>query len=148
MIRDADRAVRLCVYRHFIDAGRGPSVQEAADALAMSVREVESAYRRLDEGHALVLQPGTVEIWMAMPFSALETTFRVTVGDRSWWANCAWDALGVPAMLGGNAEISTRCGDCDEADTLLVEGGELKTRTGVIHFALPVSQWWDDIGFT
>ena len=36
---------------------------------------------------------------MAMPFSALPTAFRVVVGERSVWANCAWDAFGIAAAL-------------------------------------------------
>jgi hypothetical protein len=33
---------------------------------------------------------------MLNPFSAVETPHRVEAGGRSWFANCAWDALGIP----------------------------------------------------
>jgi hypothetical protein len=36
---------------------------------------------------------------MANPFSAVPTPFLVRSGDRSWYGNCIWDALGIPAML-------------------------------------------------
>ena len=147
-MNELNTAVRLHVYHQFIEAGSAPAVGETAAALGRSVGEVEHAYRRLDEDHALVLTPGTDRIWMAMPFSAVPTPFRVTSGERSWWANCAWDALGIPAMLGKNAHVVTRCAECDEPMTLTVPDGSLVEADGVIHFAVPAARWWDDVGFT
>ncbi|MEO7238488.1 MAG: organomercurial lyase, partial [Gemmatimonadales bacterium] len=43
--------------------------------------------------HVLVLDPATRGLWMAMPFSAVPTSFRVTTPSGEWWANCASDAL-------------------------------------------------------
>lgn len=140
--------IRHHVYRHFIDVGSPPTVEETARALDLAVGEVERAYRRLDEDHALVLTPGALRIWMAMPLSAVSTAFRVRAGEQSWWANCAWDALGIPAMLGRNARVVTTCGDCDEPMTLTVEEGALVETEGVVHFAVPAAKWWDDVGFT
>lgn len=44
-----------------------------------------------------------------MPFSAVPTEFRVLVGDRAMWANCAWDAFGVAAALDADVSFVTRC---------------------------------------
>src|SRR5437667_11759339 len=35
------------------------------------------------------------ELWRAAPFSAVPTAFPVKVGDRSYYGNCIWDALGI-----------------------------------------------------
>jgi hypothetical protein len=147
-VNDVDAEVRLCVYRRFIESGRPPTVQELAGALNLTFEKVEKAYHRLDEGHALVLKPGTLDLWMAMPLSAVPTDFRVSVAGQSWWANCAWDALGIPAMLGRDALIETHCPGCDDPVTFKVINGGLEQDPGVVHFALPVAKWWEDIGFT
>ncbi len=95
-----------------------------------------------------MLDPATRELWMAMPFSATPTQFRVTAGERAWWANCAWDALGISAMLQLPAEITTSCTDCGDPLTVRTTGQALCDPSGVVHFAVPAAAWWDDIGFT
>jgi hypothetical protein len=106
-----------------------------------------AAYRRLAEGHVIVLQPGTTELWMANPLSARPTPFLVTTEHGRFYGNCVWDALGVAAMLDADARIDTDCADCGEAMVLEIVGGELAAE-GVAHFAVPAAHWWDDIGFT
>ena len=105
--------------------------------------------RRLHDAHALVLQPDGTEIRMLNPFSAVATTYRVEAGGRSWFANCAWDALGIPAALHGDGRIDAACPDCAEPLELEVREGEL-VRGGelLVHFVVPARRWWDDIGFT
>src|SRR4051812_6229368 len=90
--------IRLRIYHLFIETGCATSVSEIATQLGYSVAAVEAAYRQMGEEHVLILHPGTLDIWMAMPFSAVPTRYRVTVGERWWYANCAWDALGIPAL--------------------------------------------------
>jgi hypothetical protein len=51
---------------------------------------------------------------MAGPFAAQPTPYRVVAGTRAWWANCAWDMLGIAAMVGEPVDIDARCTDCDE----------------------------------
>ena len=82
-----DSGVRLHVYRHFIETGGPPTAAETAAAVGCTTKEAQRSYRRLHERHVLVLAPGTCEIRMAMPFSGVPTPFRVTVDERSWWAN-------------------------------------------------------------
>jgi len=145
---ERDRAVRLHVYRHFVDHQRPPTAAETAAALQLSGADVEAAYERLARNHVLVLEPGGGAIRMAMPFSAVPTRFRVSASGRTWWANCAWDALGIPAMLGVDATVFTSCPDCDQPIMLPVESGEVRGGGELIHFVVPAAQWWDDIAFT
>jgi hypothetical protein len=146
-VSDLDRGVRLFIYRSFLDAEGPPTVAETAEALGQPAREVEASYRRLHEAHSIVLEPGTLDVWMANPFSARPTSFRVEVAGRSFWGSCVWDALGIPAMLHSDARIETACPDCLEPMSLEVRDGRLHAE-GVAHFAVPASQWWDDIGYT
>jgi hypothetical protein len=109
---------------------------------------VEAAYRRLEAARVLVLAPGTPNVWMASPLSAAPTTFRVSTARGDFWGTCAWDALGVVAMLGDEGTVRTRCPDCNEPMDLRVEGGELRSAEGVAHFVVPARRWWENIAFT
>jgi hypothetical protein len=143
-----DRDVRLAVYRKFVEEGRPPTAPEIAGGLGVAAAEVEASLRRLADGHVLVLAPGTPYIWMANPFSAIPTPFEVLVGDRTYFGNCIWDALGIPACLGADARIRTYCPDCSEPLSLDIRNGTLEASEGVIHFAVPAARWWEDIGST
>jgi DNA-binding transcriptional MocR family regulator len=144
-----DAEVRRHVYGRLAEGAPAPTTEETAAALGIDVDEVERAYRRLHELHALVLRPGTSEIWMAHPFSAVPTDFEVEAADgRRWWANCAWDALGIPVATGADARAHTCCADCGERIELEVRGGELVPAEAVTLFVVPAARWWDDIGFT
>jgi hypothetical protein len=143
-----DRDVRLFVYRHFVEAGAPPTAEQTAEALGSSLEEVEASFRRLEAGRVLVFAPGTLDIWMANPFSAFPTPFWVETPRGAWWGTCIWDALGIPAMLDADATISTSCADCSEALELRVENGSLEPVDGVAHFAVPARRWWENIGYT
>ena len=145
---DLDREVRLSVYRHFARTGQAPSPGDTSGDVGVDQAVIGDSLERLDANHVLVLQPATRQLWMAMPFSATPTQFRVTSGDRAWWANCAWDALGISAMLQIPAEIRTSCTDCGDPVTVRTTGRALSDPSGVVHFAVPAAAWWDDIGFT
>ncbi len=75
--QEVDTAVRLEVYRFFVDQGRPPVPAEIAEALGMEQASVEDSLRRLADGHVLVLAAGTPYIWMANPLSAIPTPFSV-----------------------------------------------------------------------
>ena len=144
-----DRAVRLGVYRTVVTGTRPPAAEELAAELDVSVVDVEDSLRRLADAHVFVLHPETSSIWMAAPFSGIPTPFEVSVGDRSYFANCIWDALGIPACLHADARIDTSCPECSEPMELEVHDGALREPAdGVLHFAIPAARWWEDIGAT
>lgn len=145
---ELDGRVRLSVYRHFVGRGLAPSVEDLSDELGASIAAIAASLERLAEAHVLVLDPATRGLWMAMPFSAVPTGFRVRTPGGEWWANCAWDALGISAMLQAPADISTSCADCGDPPPIRTTGRALSTGSGVVHFAVPAASWWDDIGFT
>jgi hypothetical protein len=144
-----DRDVRVAVYRKIVEEGQPPTAPEIAAGLEAGALDVEASLRRLADGHVLVLAPGTPYIWMANPFSAIPTPFEVAVGDRRYFGNCIWDALGISACLDADARIRTYCPDCSEPLSLDIQDGSLESSAGgVIHFAVPAARWWDDIGST
>jgi hypothetical protein len=145
---ELDLRVRRHVYRRFVELGRAPRLEEVAHELGLEVGEAEAAFRRLHDAHALVLEPGSPEIRMANPFSAVETPHVVEAAGRSWYANCAWDSFGIPAALRVDGRIASRCSCCGEAIAIEVRRREPVPGTDVIHLLLPARRWWDDIVFT
>ena len=148
MSSSTDSDVRLHIYERFVEDGRPPSVEESAAGLGLDRNAVAGAYRRLEAAHVIVLAPGTLNVWMANPLSAVPTSFRVQTGRGDYWGNCVWDGLGVIAMLGQSGAMKTACADCGEPMAFRVDRGGLVGDEGVAHFAVPARHWWDNIGFT
>jgi len=142
-----DRAVRLQVFAEVAATARMTTAASLAAALDRSPAETEKALRRLAASRLLVLAPGSTNVWLAPPFSAVPTDFKVRTGERTYWAICIWDALGIPAALGQDATITTWCGDCGDELRLAVRDGALVRPAGLIYFGAPAARWWDNIGF-
>ncbi|HVG28150.1 MAG TPA: organomercurial lyase [Pyrinomonadaceae bacterium] len=145
---DFDREVRRRIYDFTEREGLPPTISQAAAELSRGAEEIAASLARLAEAHVLILQRDSNEILMLPPFSAVPTPFVVELGGRAYFANCVWDALGVPSMLKRDAEIKTSCGCCGASMKLSVAGGALADARGVVHFALPAARWWDDLVFT
>lgn len=142
-----DLTVRNSTYRAFVDLGRAPTVGEVADRTDAAPDEVAAAWRRLRDGHALVLDQAGA-ILMANPFSAVETPHRVEAAGRSWFGNCGWDAFGIGAALHVDSTIHTTCPDCGESIDLDVRNGLPADEEPVFHVLVPARDWWNDIRFT
>lgn len=145
---DFDTTVKMHVYRTIADTTRVPRIAEVAGVLGCTTIEVEDSFLRLRVKRLLALEPGTSEIRMAPPFSAVETPFRVSVGSKSYFAPCVWDALGVSAALHVDVTVATTCGDCGEPMAMEVRGGAPVAQECAVHFAVPAAHWWDDIVFS
>ena len=148
MSETLDRDVRLAIMRGFVEDGRPPAPDELARSLDVAQIDAEAALRRLAEAHLVVLAPGTPYVWMANPFSAIPTSYRVQSGGRPWFGNCIWDALGILAAVGVDGRISTTCPDCGEPLELRTEGERISGDEAIVHYALPAARWWEDIGST
>jgi len=142
-----DAAARAQIYEHIFEKGRIPSLPELAVALAQPETETRASLQRLAEAHMLVLAPDSDEIFMANPFSAVASPFAVTVDGRLYYANCIWDALGIPAMLGRDGVINTSCGYCGFPLQVTIGGGTVVANApeALAHFVLPAARWWNDI---
>ena len=142
-----DARLRLFVYRHIIRWGKSPTTAEMAKALACSSKRIRASLERLSESHAFMLEENG-ELWRAAPFSSIATPFPVKVGKSSWFGNCIWDALGIPAMLHADARIEASCGCCNREMPVEVKGGKLLSGKGLIHIAVPAREWYKDVAFT
>lgn len=143
-----DLQVRRVILEVFV-AGGTPTRIDVMQALAMDDAAVSRSYAALAASHVIVPDADSGEVWMAMPFSAVPTTFRVVVRGRSVWANCAWDAFGIAAAL--DADVSF-VAPCPVSGVPIAAGVRLgvpfAAARAVAHIAVPAPRWWDDIGYT
>lgn len=141
---------RHFVYSHIADTTRPPSVDETAANFGISPEETSELYKELHNRHALFLDADKVAIRMANPFSGIPTDFKVHANSKTYFANCAWDMLGIPAALHCDAVIDAVCTESNEKVELQVQDGKLRfTNDDLrIHFPLPFARWYDDLVFT
>jgi hypothetical protein len=140
--------VKVAVYRHFATTGRRPRAVDLAARLRVDVGAIRSAFAALQAQRVLVLEPDGESIRMAPPFSGIPTQ-HVVVADRvTYHANCAWDALGIPAALGRFAIVTSRCEQSKVPLRLAVEPEGPEPSPWLFHCQVPAARWWDDIVFT
>jgi hypothetical protein len=123
-----------------------PPTAAIAASLGDNESAVSAALRALADEHRLVLSPETDSVWMAHPFSAVVMDFTVSIGERRWFANCAWDALSILALL-GDGTVDTHSPATGEPIRLRVSAGKA-FGDALAHFLVPARRFWDDIGFT
>ena len=143
-----DTQVKLAIYRTVAETGHPPGAEETARLVGAPVAELREAYTRLAERRLLVLEPDGARIRMAPPFSGVPTQHRVRAAGVQYFANCAWDALGIPAALGCEAEVTSRCEQSHTPLVLKVGLTGPESSTWLFHCAVPAAQWWQDIVFT
>ena len=119
-----------------------------ASLLQAEKDKVRDSFHKLHTRHMIFLEPGKDTIRMANPFSAIPTRYRVLSGEKKWWANCAWDFLGIPAVLKMDAQIEARYPDSQQTVALQVKDGVVDGKNHLIYFPLPCRQWYDDLIFT
>lgn len=152
--------VRHFVYAHFAETTHPPSVDETATHFNITTEEAGELYTELNNRHTLFLEPGTLAIRMANPFSGIPTDFKVHANGKTYYANCAWDMLGIPAALHCDAVIDAVCTESNESvqleiknENIFAPGGVPAAEDGdgsslIVHFPLPFARWYDDLVFT
>ncbi len=144
---DLERTTRWMVYQHFLQSGEAPPLERLARLVQADQKDVQGALERLGEQRQLVLtHEGAIA--MAAPFSATETGIQVQARGETYHAPCAWDALGIAALLGGDAVIQAQPMLKGAPIRLEMRGGELLPSTTLLHFVEPAQRFWEDIGFT
>lgn len=139
---------KLAIYEHFAAKGSRPSVDEIARDSGSAVGEVREMLGRLRQERVRVLEADGESIRMAPPFSGVPTQHRVHAAGVSYYANCAWDALGIPAALHKTATVYSRCEHSLEPLELSVSERGPQASDWLFHCLVPAAKWWDDIVFT
>ena len=139
---------RAFVYKHFADTTNAPTVEETAQHFDIDIGQAGALYKELHERHAFFLEPDTLSIRMASPFSATPTDFKVHANGKTYFANCAWEMLGIPAALHSDAVIEAVCAESNDAIQIEVRDGQVSISDALVHFPLPFARWYDDLVFT
>jgi hypothetical protein len=145
---DFDTNVKLAVYRYFSTSGQAPSLGDMAGHLACSTDDVRAAYARLQGIRVLLLEADGETIRMAPPFSGVPTPHKVEVGRQIYSANCAWDALGIPAALQQQGVVHSSCGQSGAPLRLHVGLNGPEPSQWLFHCQVPAARWWVDLVFT
>jgi Alkylmercury lyase len=143
-----DVRVKLAVYGHFAETGRRPTPEDVAERVGSDARAVNDAWQRLRAQRLLVLESDGSSIRMAPPFCGVPTQHVVESAGVEYFANCAWDALGVPAALHQRATVRSRCEESGEPLNLEVGVDGPEASDWLFHCLVPAAKWWDDIVFT
>jgi Alkylmercury lyase len=142
--------VRAFIYKHFAYTTQAPKVEKTAQHFNISKEEAGKIYKELNNRHALFLEPESLTIRIAAPFSGIPTDFKVHANGKTYFANCAWDMLGIPAALHCDAVIDAVLTESNNANTVQIEIGDDKVTNSelLVHFPLPFARWYDDLVFT
>jgi hypothetical protein len=143
---DFETKVKLTIYKMIAQDAAIPNSASVATNLNAPEDEIRAVFQELAAKRLLVLEPGKpTKIRMAPPFSGIETSFRVEVNKKSYYANCVWDAFGIAAALQQDGIIYSLDGFTREPLLLEVKDNQPINSSYLAHFAVPAAHWWDDI---
>jgi hypothetical protein len=145
---DLELKTKLTIYEHFAAVGDRPTVDGIAARVGAGALRIREIFGRLREQRVLVLEADGESIRMAPPFSGIPTQHRVTAAGVSYYANCAWDALGILAALHRPGTVNSRCEQSLEPLELAVTERGPEACDWLFHCLVPAAHWWDDIVFT
>ena len=140
--------VRLFIFEHFLEHAAPPVVEQVMARFSLSRAAAKDVLNDLVAARHIALVPGTDRVLMAFPFSAIATPFRVTAGGRSYFANCAWDAIAFHAMLDEGVRVDSFCHHCAQPIQVELRDGHtthIDPPESLVYLALRPTEWWGDI---
>jgi hypothetical protein len=130
------RAVHQAVLRSFVTTGHAPGLAELeTHAMPLGVPAAQVLAELAAEDFLTLDAAG--QVVAAYPFSAVPTDHVVQIaGGPEVWSMCAIDALGIPVMLGRNAEITSKDAVTGEPIQIDFHGGVATWRpdTAVVYY--------------
>jgi hypothetical protein len=140
--------VRLFIFDHFLEQAAPPVVEQVMNEFSLSRAAASEVLGDLEAARHIALVKGTARILMAFPFSAVATPFRVTTRGRSYFANCAWDAIAFHAMLAEEVRVDSFCHHCAAPIHIELKAGHatlVDPPESLVYLALRPTEWWSDI---
>ncbi len=131
-----ENALSRHAFRAILD-DRPATVAELPTALGFSPAVVEAALGKLIERGTMVVEFNTERIIGVRGLSLVDANHRVILEGRRLYAWCAVDAVGIPATLGANARVESRCHHCQAPLTLELRGGVVvEAPEGIVIWAV------------
>jgi hypothetical protein len=140
-----DSLAHAKIIEHIMTQGFAPKTRDLAEELAVTLPILESSVERLSENHALVLHPGTHDVWIIHPFSLSPTATWVESSERGWWAPCMWCAFGISTLVRGDLTIHASEGGESEKMLIRFRDGRLIDREYFVHFPIPPRHAWSNV---
>ena len=145
---DLSLRVRSAILETLAATGTAPGPAEVAERLGETVAPVLRAWDRLRKERVIVTGEDGTSILMANPFSGVPTEHTFESAGVRYYANCGWDALGIPAALGRTGVVRSRCANSGEPLELEIGDDGPEPCDWLFHSLVPAAHWWDDIVFT
>jgi len=109
----AIRVVYWYILETFHKQGREPTLFEMERDLHFDRNSVVKMLKSLESKGALRLDPMTLRIMDAYPYSAVPTRHRVSLKDgRQVYCMCAIDVFYLPFLTGDHVAVRSRCHQC------------------------------------
>jgi hypothetical protein len=107
----AEHSIWRAILVAYAATGTAPLTADLPAETKLPPDAIEETLRRLRRRDLVVLDSDG-RIVGAYPFTNRATEHQVQVGDQSFTAMCAIDALGIGAMLGTDATVRSACEHC------------------------------------
>jgi hypothetical protein len=141
-------ALRRFIYEEVFANGTPPTTGRIAAQFGVDAADARASLAGMKIGKTVLPHPTTGEIWMAGPFASGPTSYEITRDGKRWWGNCAWDMLGVAALVGFPVTVRGNCEDCGDSFSLTIDSREQVMPDWIVHVVVPARQWYEDVGFT
>ena len=142
------KEARKYIFDYFREHSVAPVLEQVMRQFSLGRDDAARVLLELQDAHHIALVKGTQRILMAFPFSAVTTPFRVTAGRRTYFANCAWDAVAIHVSLGEDMRVESYCHHCAQEVQIRLKDQRVVSATPespLVYLALPAARWWDDI---
>lgn len=106
---------------------RGEAIDRAGlwTASDLAREKVDALIDGLIERGLVVVEPGSGRVVGSWGLSLVPTCHQLRIRERELYGWCAVDALGIPAGLGEDAVIISRCSQCDTPVNVKIVAGQI-----------------------
>jgi hypothetical protein len=130
--------------QYVIDHGHVPALDHLARLADCDPGVLAQGLQDLAAIRGVILEPHSLRVWSLHPFAMIPTAHWVSIGDRGWWANCAWCSLAIGSALQQQVTITTSDGAEREKLEFTAHGRETSRSDLLMHFPYPPARWWDN----
>jgi len=140
--------VRKFIFDQFLEHSRPPVLEEVMTRFELDRAAAFGVLKELHDSHLLVLLAGSQRILMAHPFSSIASPFEVTISNKKYFANCAWDAIAFHVMLGKDVTVDSFCHHCAAKIKIQLRNIKIVSadpKEALVFIGVPAARWWEDV---
>ena len=121
---DDEWAVRKAAF-HAILTGEAIDRAGLVVATGFAPEKVDTLLDKLTEQGMIVVEPDSGRVVGSWGLSSVPTDHRLRIRGRALYTWCALDAVGIPAALGEDARIASRCHQCGVPVNIEMAAGQM-----------------------